>query len=223
MFRVLSNYREFTDNSFINFCSEFINDKSIILEIGPGDGKIAQQLIEKRPNLDYRFIDINDRRIYQKDKELKIVDISKQSLDCHNSSIDFIICSQVIEHLHNPSNFFLQAYKALSDRGILLVKMPNFGSFFQKIKFFKDSRPFRLNGTIDDGGHINFFTHQYLLHFLKDYYQLFKIEGDQFVDMLFSRALFKFFKKDLYLVNDSIKSTFFSYNIMLALVKLKNK
>ncbi|MFA5410236.1 MAG: class I SAM-dependent methyltransferase [Candidatus Omnitrophota bacterium] len=219
MFKLVSDFRNITDKKFMNFCSSYIKKRDRIVEIGPGDGLFADEILRIITISAYEFIDIKDKRSYRKELNMQICDVSAEKIPKENESVDIIIASQVLEHLKNMGHFFDESCRVLKNEGLLLIKFPNYCSLLQKLKFFKNAVPHRLGGTISNGGHINFISYKWLLFFLREYFQPIMIKGDLFVDFLFTRKFFNLLKKDLYLINSNIESLNFSWNIMIALRK----
>ena len=52
-------------------------------------------------------------------------DINKDKLKLEDESIDLIICSHLIKHLHNPTNLLLEIERLLIKSGILFIKTPD--------------------------------------------------------------------------------------------------
>ena len=48
--------------------------------------------------------------------------------------VDIIIATDVVEHLHSPNEFFLNAKRVLRDKGLLFVSTPNPGSVGARTK-----------------------------------------------------------------------------------------
>lgn len=216
MFRRVSDFGQYTNSKFLNFCLNYVRDNNVVLEVGPGDGLFANMLLEK-VSCDYGFADIQDRRIFQKDKSMQIVDVSSQKLDKEDASIDIVIASQVIEHLKNMSNFIADACRVLKKDGRLILKFPNYSNLFQKMNFFIKGVPIRLQGNITNGGHINFIPYPWLVNFIGGYFRVADKKGDIFLDAFFLRRIFK---KDIFLVNDAWESLHFSWNVMVCLRKV---
>ena len=222
MFKIIKEVKHPVDSKFLDFCQKYLKDGNRILEVGPGNGEFADRLLKVFPGLQYEFSDIKNSLTYQTQRPIQIADVSQARLNQPDGTMDVVITSQVVEHLHNLSHFILEAYRVLKPDGFLLIKMPNFDNFFQKVQFFVTGYPVRLSGTIDDGGHVNFVPHKYLAHFVERYFALLEKRGDIFLDPLFSRRIFRLFKKDVYLVSEHISSIYFSWNVMLCFKKKGN-
>jgi len=153
--------REVTTKSFFNFCQKRIKEGDVVLEIGPGDGSLAE-LITKTKKVDYKMFDISDQRKKARNLKFEKIDVSWNVFPLPDNTLDVILVSQVLEHLENFSHFFRESYRVLKKEGYLIIKLPNFNSFFQKMLFLKNGVPSRLSGKLNEGGHINFLTPPFL-------------------------------------------------------------
>ena len=74
-------------------------------------------------------------------------------------SFDVIILNHVLEHLPKPVEILLEAKRILKDDGLLVIGVPNFGSYMAAIKKGKWA-------SLQPDQHIWQFTHESLLHLL---------------------------------------------------------
>lgn len=223
MFKIVKSVKDPVDKKFVAFCQGYLQAGGKVLEIGPGDGEFSQRLMKVLPTLEYGFVDIYNGLKYQRQREVQIADVARERINKPDQSLDAVIASQVIEHLHNLAHFVQEAHRVLRPRGVLLVKMPNFDNFFQKVRFLLTGYPLRLDGNMDNGGHVNFVPHKYLPHFLGPYFALREKKGDIFMDPLFTHRLLRLVKKDGYVISERISSLYFSWNVMLCLEKKEKR
>lgn len=221
MFRIVINPQDSTNKKFLDFCLLHISNNNRVLEIGPGEGHFAENIMKASDFTSYEFVDIYDKRIYQKDKPMKLANVSYGNIAMADSVIDVVIVSQVVEHLHNYTNLFLEMRRILVPDGILLIKLPNYSNIFQRIKFLCTGMPLRLSGVITNGGHINFIPYKFIIKFLSEYFELVDLKGDIFIDQSLTRLIFKLFRLDRYLINDSIANISLSHNVMVCLKSRK--
>lgn len=59
----------------------------------------------------------------------KIYDLNKTPLPWNNSSVDFILCSHVLEHLDNPLEFMTELYRICKKGAIIDLFVPHFSCF----------------------------------------------------------------------------------------------
>ena len=92
-----------------------------------------------------------------------IEDLNSSALPYPDSSFDFVLCKDVLEHLRNPLHVVRECRRVLASSGILLLHVPNHFPLIGRAKFL-------LNGNIDtfdffpgatrwDFPHLRFFTH----------------------------------------------------------------
>lgn len=222
MFKIVEDPKFYTDSKFIEFCGQYLHDHAGVLEVGPGNGEFSDRLLQSKPGLRYEFLDIHNGLQFQKDRPIQVADVSVARIKQGDETLDAVISAQVIEHVHNMSHFFSEAHRVLKKGGVLLVKIPNFSSIFQRLRFLFKGLPYRLNGTMNNGGHVNFVVHSYLPHFAGDYFTLVSKKGDIFLDPLFTRKIFRLFNKKKYLVYPGVFSVCFSWNVMMCFKKRDN-
>lgn len=106
-------------------------DNISALDIGCSNGFKTNLLLDKYDNIiEIHGIDIDENAIKEaKEKfknnrkykfELKTID----ELDA-NKKYDLIILSYVLQHLENPKDFLVKLKSFLSDRGVLIIKVPD--------------------------------------------------------------------------------------------------
>jgi 2-polyprenyl-3-methyl-5-hydroxy-6-metoxy-1,4-benzoquinol methylase len=126
--------------------------KPRIVDMGCGDGGLIFALHEKGllKNSDQIVgVDISESRIKRLTKELPfvkgLVSDASDVKELQDSSFDFVICSQLIEHVVNDSALLQEVRRLLRKRGIAyvssVIKKP-YGAYF----YFKDGS-FRLDPT----------------------------------------------------------------------------
>jgi len=131
-----------------------------ILEIGCGQGKTLQLLkkikkasftvgIDKHyPSIKYAQ-NIIDKAI--------CCDVEKENIKLEKNSFDYILCLDIIEHLHDPQIFLTNLKSLLKLSGILIVSIPNIRNIqILKNLIVKDSWKYEDKGILDRT-HIRFF------------------------------------------------------------------
>lgn len=93
-----------------------------ILEIGAGDGKVARELINGKPNLEYTIVEPNftgDR------KGLLVIDgfVEEHLSRVHDA--DLIVHSHVLEHLYDPFDTMKLVAERMKTGSKMLVSFPN--------------------------------------------------------------------------------------------------
>jgi 2-polyprenyl-3-methyl-5-hydroxy-6-metoxy-1,4-benzoquinol methylase len=116
-----------------------INQKSKILEIGPGSGQLLKQLIRftkaKKKNI---FFLENNKISYNnlKKKGFKSYFGVYEKLKIKNK-FDIIIMNQVFEHFKNPKKIIKKLNSNLKKNGLIYLETPSFDFLYKKNKNFK--------------------------------------------------------------------------------------
>ncbi len=93
-----------------------------VLEFGPGDGYLANIWQEKHPQTTYLALE-TDKSCHSKLQDMNITLIDEDELD-NLRNIDLIIMSHVLEHVTDPGEFLLKAFKTLNVGGAIFIEVP---------------------------------------------------------------------------------------------------
>lgn len=94
-----------------------------ILDVGAGTGRIAVELA-KFPGTKVTALDVSEKmleRIKKKNSNIECLLGDGESLPFTSGSFDLVIATFFIVHLKDPNRFFDEAYRVLTDGGILAV------------------------------------------------------------------------------------------------------
>jgi 2-polyprenyl-3-methyl-5-hydroxy-6-metoxy-1,4-benzoquinol methylase len=178
------------DKKRVDFITRAISQSapngSAVLDIGCGNGIISKAIA----SLGYKVtaVDISEKTILlarqvnpHPNIEYKVVAAGK--LSPSPSSYQAIVCSEVLEHLHDPSSLLQIIHQSLTDNGICVVTVPNgFGpremlitkpvqyihkkktlsNLLNKIKRLMGYSGTTVQSSADDLSHVQFFTHNAL-------------------------------------------------------------
>lgn len=134
------------------------NSKINILDFGCGDGKLIQYM--KRRNkeslmtgvdVSKKIIEINKRKI--KNAKFYTVDDGER-LPFRSNTFDFIVSTDVIEHVYNTEDTFKELARVLKPKGKILLSTPYYGVIKNVLIVLLD---FDLIFS-PTGPHIRFFT-----------------------------------------------------------------
>ena len=112
----------------VSAIQEIKSDKIRIIEIGCGNGNNCYQLAKM--GYDVTGIDIseetitNAKKIHQQLPNLKFECRSAEDVDT-TQKFDAIVCSEVIEHLHDPDIVVSHLRNILRDEGKAVINVPN--------------------------------------------------------------------------------------------------
>src|SRR6476469_8542315 len=99
-----------------------------VLDVGCGNGIIARGIGQN--GFRVYGIDVSEKAV-EKARSLTTLPnvtfdvISAERLVADGKKYNAVICSEVLEHLHEPRNLLNTLYHSLADNGILIVTVPN--------------------------------------------------------------------------------------------------
>jgi 2-polyprenyl-3-methyl-5-hydroxy-6-metoxy-1,4-benzoquinol methylase len=164
-----------------------------VLDVGCGNGVISRSLGEKGFNV--RGIDISEKTIARarelnKFPNVRFEAVSAEQLVADGNRYHAVICSEVLEHLNEPSRLLKVLYASLHDNGVLIVTVPNgkgarerfvtkpvqnmqkknnwVWRTVQKIKSGLGYKGTTVQSSADDLTHIQFFTQKSLSKLASD-------------------------------------------------------
>lgn len=207
----------------MNMLVPHIKNDISLLEYGCGDGFSVELMSNKFKDNNINFIlsDVEDNRMYHKDKQFLNINPNNSIINLEDKSVDMIFTSEVLEHVYNLTQVMNEFYRVLKDDGVIIISTPNFNHFKVKMNHFLFGKIDRLGGTMGDGGHRNFITQEFFRHFIKDYFKIIEENGD--IDFLPISNLLpgmqRVLKKRYYLHRENSKLNKLSYNYLRVLKK----
>ena len=141
-----------------NIIPRLIKGKPIILDIGCNTGFLGERIIREREAV-FDGVDINQealkraekhyRRVYRRDLYHPILNIDKEKYD-------YIIFSDVLEHLPRPDLLLKNSRKYLKNNGRIIISLPNIARLELRLKHLFGS--FEYSPGIMSEDHLRFFT-----------------------------------------------------------------
>ncbi|MCG2616853.1 methyltransferase domain-containing protein [Terrimonas sp. NA20] len=125
-------YDRIADRKRIDFITNVLKNQatpqSKVLDVGCGNGVISRHLGTMGYNV--LGIDVSEKTIEMarsltKTPNVKFATISAEQLVADGQKYDVIICSEVLEHLTDPSALLKTLHETLADDGKLIVTVPN--------------------------------------------------------------------------------------------------
>lgn len=112
----------------INNIKQHIPADGTVLDVGCGNGVISRAL--GKEGFRVRGIDVSEKTIETARQQSTLPNVqfdcvSAEALTLEQEKYDAIVCSEVLEHLDNPSNLLESLYKTLKTHGVLIVTVPN--------------------------------------------------------------------------------------------------
>jgi 2-polyprenyl-3-methyl-5-hydroxy-6-metoxy-1,4-benzoquinol methylase len=201
---------------FIDSCIEKLTQKSLsILDVGCGNGNISRYLGAK--NHEVLGIDISKESIEKASKLNTFENVSFKHLAAEHliqqgKKYDVVVCSEVIEHLDEPSIVLNELRYLLAPNGILIVTVPNgFGprellitkpmqwmknrtpGVFSVVKGIKKMMGYTGETVQSDAAdltHVQFFTKKSLVKLVsKNELKLVGFRGSNFIEGVFPFSL----------------------------------
>lgn len=151
------------DNT-IDWIANRIPDNSVVLEFGPANGRLTKYLHEiKKCRVDIVEIDEASGEMAAQYAEQAFLgkdrgDIEKYYwLNENDRKYDFIIFSDVLEHLTRPDKVLERCKAVINEKGNIMVSVPNFSHNSVIIELFNDRFSYNQTGILDNT-HVRFFT-----------------------------------------------------------------
>src|SRR5215207_4003134 len=125
-------YDRIADRKRVDFILEVLKNSigsgGRVLDVGCGNGVISRHL--GRAGFQVLGIDVSEKTIEQANARTQLPNVrfmkmSAEELVASGEKYDAVICSEVLEHLHNPGSLLSVLYQSLSDKGKLIVTVPN--------------------------------------------------------------------------------------------------
>lgn len=125
-------FERIADIKRLNFIISVLRDRlpagAEVLDVGCGNGVISRSL--GREGFNVRGIDVSEKAI-TKARSLNTLPnvrfevVSAEQLVAEGSKYYAVICSEVLEHLHDPGKLLQVLNQSLHPEGILIVTVPN--------------------------------------------------------------------------------------------------
>tara|TARA_B100000795_G_C22751368_1_gene419573 strand:+ start:238 stop:1212 length:975 start_codon:yes stop_codon:yes gene_type:complete len=129
-----SYYVTFYHQKYLNIIN-LLNEKSVVLEVGSGDGNDANHITNSELTIIQSDISFQMVRLAKKNKKAnsKIIYVvsDAETIPCKDNSLDAIMIVGALHHLPSPINFFKEARRALCANGIIIIGFePNSWPYF---------------------------------------------------------------------------------------------
>jgi 2-polyprenyl-3-methyl-5-hydroxy-6-metoxy-1,4-benzoquinol methylase len=132
MSQITYEYERIADIKRLNFIAaclqQNISAQGRVLDVGCGNGVISRHLGQYGYNV--LGIDISQKTIDVAKSKNKLPNVrfeavSAEALTAQGQQYDAVICSEVLEHLHQPGLLLHTIYASLKPEGVLIVTVPN--------------------------------------------------------------------------------------------------
>lgn len=134
-----------------------------VLDVGCASGYLGKLIKDKNNKVD--GVEISAEAAKEAENKLDhvyVMDIERQwPVHLQQQNYDLLICTEVLEHVFDPSKVLGYAANALKPGGHIIISTPNFMTWTHRIKFLLGKFEYTDQGMLDFG-HIRFFTYAYL-------------------------------------------------------------
>jgi len=152
-------------HQFVNqYVREHLSPGSRILDVGAGEGALAQQLLDA--GMCVSVTSWNEKCSLQ--IPIYHVDCDKDfSLDAvGGDAYDMVCCIEIIEHLENPARFLRDCRRLVKPEGIIILSTPNVESAQARLQWLLRGYPLIFGeGEIRKNRHISMMWGKGLEHF----------------------------------------------------------
>jgi O-antigen biosynthesis protein len=131
---------------------------AFILDVGCNNGLIGREII-KLSQASVDGIDINKEALKEAGESYRKVfrrDLYESKLEIESENYDYIIFSDILEHLPRPDLVLRDAKKYLKDDGKIIISLPNVARFEIRIGLLLGNFDYRPGILSED--HLRFFT-----------------------------------------------------------------
>ena len=106
------------------FIKSHIENDSLVLDVGCNSGILGLHLANKYCYV--RGIDVVEELVEKAKKNGTHAQVGEaESLPYRDDFFDYVVCSEVLEHLYNPEEAIKEAYRVLNDGGMYIVTVPH--------------------------------------------------------------------------------------------------
>jgi SAM-dependent methyltransferase len=135
-----------------------------VLDLGAARGQLSRRFeeIAKKTNktFSYTGLELSKEQVKQaKKEEIRVLHANLNKKFPLKEKFDFIIASEIIEHVYDTDLFLQEVHRVLEDGGVFIMTTPNIAALGARIKFLFGIRPAAIDIAVQDtSGHIHGFT-----------------------------------------------------------------
>lgn len=133
-----------------------------VLDAGAGKGELSLALRE----IDFDVISGDIVPSVRKGLRIRKIDLNKK-LPFRSSSFDYVIATEVLEHLENPFQIIREFKRILRKKGELYITTSNIANIFSRLKFFLTGTFFAFSSNERKLGHTDPLPYWQVLDILK--------------------------------------------------------
>lgn len=219
MTQITYEYERIADIKRLNFIAACLQQnipaRSRVLDVGCGNGVISRHLGQfgyEVLGIDISQKTIDVARSKNRLPNVRFEAVSAEALTAQGQQYDAVICSEVLEHLHQPGLLLRTIYASLKPDGVLIVTVPNgkgprevcvtrpmlkarnnprIWGFVNRVKKALGFKGTTVQSQADNLDHVQFFTTKDLQTLAAAHdFRIVKIAKTNFVEDVFPFSLF---------------------------------
>jgi len=165
---VKSDYSFYHEEKRFDILKEILISRTpgTILDVGCGSGYLAYLIKKETPQFAIHGFDVSNEALKQAkalDKKYAM-NINHDKIPENDTTYDFVVCSEVLEHLVNVRHCLKEIWRVLKNSGKLVVTVPNFNFW----KFRIDVLMGRVPYVVSDEMHLQTFNKTLIARTLND-------------------------------------------------------
>lgn len=155
--------------NLLSLLTENKDSKFNLLDVGCYDGSNLKVLRQQYINSNLYGVDIDNTVLSYADQygSTYCVDIEKNTFPFQHNFFDYILCGDVLEHLHNPVLVLNNLKLFLKDDGMFIISLPNLMHVSVLFQLLNGRFVYEDAGLLDKT-HIHFFTYYEILNMFKE-------------------------------------------------------
>lgn len=133
-------------------------EKALILDVGCNTGMVGKEIIRKKAAI-VDGIDVNEEALEQAEEAYRKVfqrDLSRDKVEIEEEKYDYIIFSDILEHLPRPDLTLQDFRKYLKDDGRIIISLPNVARLEIRLGLLLGNFDYKPGIMSED--HLRFFT-----------------------------------------------------------------
>ena len=117
--------------------AKFIRKDGLILDVGGGFGVMAQ-FLPQFINIKENYLNLDISRVMLRYCPYQNILATAENLPFRSNVFDYVICSEVLEHVRDKHRTLSEAYRVLKPKGLFLLTTPRTGWIrdFKKSPFY---------------------------------------------------------------------------------------
>ena len=123
-----------------------------LLDVGAGDGTLATRL--RDDGFEVKAVDLFTKDFQPTDIEIRAANLNA-GIPFADGEFQFVVATEVIEHLENPWHFVRELYRVTKPGGVVIISTPNLANAYTRLWFALTGRLFNFLESAYRGiGHI---------------------------------------------------------------------